>query len=589
MVKVRKTPAYVNSQAAGDARRQLFLAELITGPDDGHAYVQRCCAAAGVQTRTFKSWVQRYPDWAALVQGVRQKQKEQVKIRRALHPVGVAKVEWDGSFADFRRLFLNRTVSPWFHTMAVDVIERAEPGSITLFLWPPGHAKTSIIEDYCTFKLATDPSYLITVGSEKEAHSRKVVGFVKSRLEDSTPGYELMRRKFGPFAPPKGLGEHTTQPWAAGFFNVFRKPAGDDRDYSMSSLGMGGSVIGTRTDLLIVDDPQSRKSLAATNELVEIFRQDWLSRPMAGGSKGTPGKTVVIMNRVGDGDFAQKLEDEGIVDDVIRVRADQNPDRTQKWAWPEKYSEANYEKMRRTVGEEAWARNFLQIARPPGSQTFTKEMIADCANPLRSIIHDAPLDDGRPLHVEVACDPGYGIAAVGAAGFTQRKMYALASNSIPNLRSPEQIWDMIEMQIDQWTKPGRSVVTDVVIESNAFQKGMLQDERSLEIRRRYGVNVIPHQTRIDKNDPEIGVPQMAMAMRRREIDFPAMDEVSTKHFAKLYEQFYSYRAFVKGSKLEMDQLMTYWFLWRRWRGQKRVQRVDTSSFDFRGLKRRVPA
>lgn len=589
MVKVRKTPAYVNSQAAGDARRQRFVAELVSGPQDGHDYVARCTAAAGVQPRAYYSWRERYPDWAAMVDGIRQKQKAATQEKRKLHPVGVAAVKWDNSFADFRRLFLNRLASPWFHTMAIDVIERAEPGSITLFLWPPGHAKTSIIEDYCTFKLATDPSYLITVGSEKEAHSRKVVGFVKSRLEDTTPGYELMRRKFGPFAPPKGLGEHNTQPWAAGYFNVFKKPAGDDRDYSMSALGMGGSVIGTRTDLLIVDDPQSRKSLDRTDELVEIFRQDWLSRPMAGGSKGTPGKTVVIMNRVGDGDFAQKLEDEGIVDDVIRVRADQNPDPAESWAWPEKYTEANYEKMRRTVGEEAWARNFLQIARPPGSQTFTKEMIGECANPLRSIIHDCPLDDGRPMHVEVACDPGYGIAAVGAAGFTQRKMYALASNSIPNLRSPEQIWDMIEMQIDQWTSPGRSVVTDVVIESNAFQKGMLADERSLEIRRRYGVNVIPHQTRIDKNDPEIGVPQMAMAMRRREIDFPAMDEVSTKHFAALYEQFYSYRAFVKGSKLEMDQLMTYWFLWRRWRGQKRVQRVDTSSFDFRGLTRRVPA
>lgn len=573
-----------------EKRRAKFVAELVGGPDNGQAFVPRCCAAAGVSPRTYNAWRERYPDWAAQVEAIRQKQKQDRDERRELHPREVNATEWDGSFADFRRVFLNRISSPWFHIMAVEMIERAEPGSITLFLWPPGHAKTSLIEDYITFKLATDPAYLVTVGSEKEAHARKVIGLIRQRLENDTPGFELMRRKFGPFAPVTGLAERAgAQPWGAGFFNVFKKPSGEDRDYSAAALGMGGSVIGTRTDLLIVDDPQSRKSLERTDDLVDIFRQDWLSRPMAGGSKGTPGKTAIIMNRVGEHDFPQKLIDEDLVDNVIRVRADQNPDPSQQWAWPEKYSPSDYEKMRKNVGEEAWARNFLQIARPPGMQTFTKQMVADCGNGLRSIIHDCPLDDGKTMHVEVACDPGYGVAAVTAAAFTQRKMYVLDTVSIPDLKSPEQIWDMIEMQTDQWTTPGRSVVTDILIESNAFQQGMLMDDRSQEMRRRWGVNVLPHQTRIDKNDPEIGVPQMAMAMRRREIDFPAMDEVSSKRFAMLYDQLYSYRAFVKGSKLTMDQVMTLWFLFRRYRAQKRVARTDTTAFDFTPLRRRIPA
>lgn len=585
----RNEKACVTQQAAGDRRRQLFVAELVSGPDDGHAYIGRCCAAAGVQSRTFYTWKERYPDWAAMVNGIRQKQRVETQARRALHPKGVEAVEWDGSFADFRRVFLGRTFTPWFHARAVEMIEKAEPGSITLFLWPPGHGKTALIEDYCTFKLATDPAFLITVGSEKEGHARKVIGLVKQRMEDSTPGFELMRRKFGPFAPPKGLGEHNTQPWAAGFFNVFKKPSGEDRDYSMAALGMGGSVIGTRTDLLIVDDPQSRKSLNITNELVEIFRQDWLSRPMAGGSKGTPGKTVIIMNRVGDLDFADKVEREELVDNVIRVRADRHPDPTQQWAWPEKYTERDYMKMKKNVGDDAWARNFLQIARPPGTQTFTEKMVKDCANPLRSIIHDAPKgDDNNALHVEVACDPGYGMAAVVACGFTQKKLYVLAAIEIPNLVSPEQIWDMIEEQIHTWTKAERSVVTDVVIEENAFQKGMQQDDRSLEMRRRFGVKISPHQTRMDKNDDDIGIPQMAMAMRRREIDFPAWDEVSRRRMAPLYEQLYTYRAFVKGSKLRMDMIMPLWFLWRRWRAQRRVALTNPNSFDFQGLKRRIP-
>lgn len=590
LVGGRNQKACDTNQAAGERRRALFVSELASGPDDGRAYIARCCAAAGVSPRTFYTWKERYPDWAAMVAGLRQKQRENTRARRELHPKGVAAVEWDGSFADFRRVFLGRSFSPWFHTRAVEMIEKAEPGSITVFLWPPSHGKTALIEDYCTFKLCTDPAYLITVGSEKQEHAKKVLGFVKQRLEEGTPGYELMQRKFGPFAPPKGLGEHNTQPWAAAYFNVFRKPSGEDRDYSMAALGMGSSVIGTRTDLLIVDDPQSRKSLDQTSTLVETFRQDWLSRPMGGGSRGQPGKTVVIMNRVGDRDFFHELEDKGLAHNVIRVRADRNPDSSQKWAWPEKFADRDYEQMRANVGEEAWARNFLQIARPAGTQTFTKAMIDGCKNPHRATFHDAPLgENGQALHVEIACDPGYGIAAVGAAGFTQKKMYLLDVGSIPDLKSPEQIWDMIEVQIHRWNQPGRSIVTDVIIESNAFQKGMLMDERSMEMRRRFGVNVVPHQTRMDKNDPEVGIPQMAMAMNRREIDFPAQDDASMKQFAELYEQFFNYRAFVKGSKLTMDQVMVSWFLWRRFRAQKQEARTDTSAFDYRGLRRRIPA
>jgi hypothetical protein len=580
----------VTRQAEGERRREAFMRELRFGKwDSGVNWIDRCCATTGVVRGTYTNWRYRYPDWGALVDVVVGEHRDKHRKSRGMAANVVNAVEWDGSFGDFRRVFLGREVSPWFHLRAVDAIEAAEPGSITLFLWPPGHAKTSLIEDYCTFLLCTKPQTLITVGSEKEAHSRKLIGLVKSRLEPDTPGFEVMRRKFGPFAPPWGAGEHQTQPWGAGFFNVYRKPQGNDRDYSMAALGMGGSVIGTRCDLLIADDPQSRKSVNRTDELVDIFRQDWLSRPMAGGSDDSPGKTVVIMNRVGDQDFAQKLMDEGIVDKVIRVRADQNPDPAKKWAWPEKYTDADYERMRRNVGPEAWSRNFLQIARPPGSQTFTKEMVANCANPVRSILHDPPSGDHGALRVEISCDPGYGICAVAAAGFTSKRMIMLDTQSIPNLVSPEQIWDVIEGQIHQFNVEGHSVVSDVVIEANAFQKGMISDERSREMRRRFGVNVIPHQTNVNKNDPEIGVPQMAMAMNRHDIDFPAWDEVSRKRFANLYEQLYTYRAYVKGSKLVMDEVMTMWFLWRRWRATRQVQRIDSSSFNFTPLRRKVPA
>jgi hypothetical protein len=256
-------------------------------------------------------------------------------------------------------------------------------GQVILILWPPEHGKTAFWEDFDTYALSRWPWFRITVGSERSRHSEKVCEFVRSRLEHDAPGFARMRARFGPYAPPPGRARQS-QPWNRTFFNVQKKPWAGERDNSMTPLGISGSVIGTQADLLQVDDPQSRKSLNRTPELVDVFTQDWLSRP------GPTGLTVILMNRVGPDDFPQALIDRGVVDEVIRVPV-WDPERG--WAWPERYSHQHYLKMRRNVGEEAWERNYMQRGLAARTMSFRPDHVEPCKNPLRSVTH--PPTEGR--------------------------------------------------------------------------------------------------------------------------------------------------------------------------------------------------
>jgi hypothetical protein len=502
---------------------------------------------------------------------------------------------WDGTFASFREVYLGRK-SPWFHVWAANEIEAVVTrayrdagltvhaeiprelyqngldfgGFVLLLLWPPEHGKTAFWEDFDTYALCRWPWFRITVGSEKARHGEKVLEFVRSRLEPDAPGLGRMRARFGPFAPPPG---RSGQAWNRTFFDVAKKPKGlgGNRDYSMAALGMGGSVIGTRADLLQVDDPQSRKSLNRTAELVDVFTQDWLSRP------GPTGFTVVLMNRVGPDDFPQALMDRGIVDKVITVPV-WDPDKG--WAWPERYTHQHYMKMRRNVGEEAWERNYMQRGLTARTMTFRPDQLEPCKNPLRSVVEAPQREGGGEVSIGIGIDPGYGTTAMAVAQHDPTKYRMLGIHSRRELTRTEQMFAMLEDLLVTYCVEGRCWVRTVTVETKAFQRGFVTDDRFLELVRRFGFEVIPHMTGAEKTDEDIGVPQMATSMLRQEFDFPDGDEVSRTMFGPLYEEFFKWRPGISGAKLRQDLVMAVWFDWMSWRRHRRGGLASPSDFSF---------
>jgi len=542
----------------GESKRALFMEGLRE-----HGKIETACRIAGVTRSAYDKWRQRIPDFAERADAVRHE-----ALQRGDQP-------WDGSFASFRGQFFDH-MSPWFHIQAIDAYENTLPGNLTVILWPPEHGKTTLAEDYFCYKLATNPEFRITVGSEGQDMSRKILGRIRSRMEPFGP-YPRYVAKFGPFVPQNQSGRKTAQPWGADYFDVFKKQRHDERDYSMVGLGWRSKIAGTRTDHLHIDDIQSRVSLNLTEQMFEVFRQDWLTRP------GENGRTTINGTRVGEDDFYERVMEE-IDSDLLQVikfpaivtgkNGEPEP------LWPEMFTMEKLDRIRRKVGEDAWSRNYMQEPSSSMSATFTDDAIQKCLNPLRSVNHEPPKD----CTVYIGLDPALGSNnCVVAATPHEGKLKILFIREDTGLTRNEQILGVVEEAVLQCMRNGASV-SDVVIEAMVFQKGLSRDERLIEMTHQYGFRVREHLTGVNKYNETIGVPSMALSFMRGEIDIPYADDKSTRHMVdQLIRQLKAWRPLKRGTRLRQDQVMALWFIWILWRQRKQTFEVDTSQFNFKGL------
>ena len=554
------------SKARGESNRRLFLEAIET-----HGKINDSLAIVGVTRSAYEKWRQRIPEFAAKVDAIR------LKFAQEGPPE-----ESSGSFEDFRFEHFGHS-SPWFHIAAIDAYEKTPPGNITLILWPPEHGKTTLAEDYFCYKLATNPEFRITVGSEGQDMARKILGRIRSRMEPHGP-FPKYVAKYGPFVPQNQSGRKTAQPWGADYFSVFKKNRHDERDYSMVSLGWRSKIAGTRTDHLHIDDIQSRVSLNLTEQMFEIFRQDWLTRP------GENGRTTINGTRVGEDDFYERVMlqiDEDILK-VIRFPAIvNNANDEPEPLWPEMFTMEQLDRIRRKVGEEAWSRNYMQEPSSSLTATFTDDSIKKCLHPLRSTLHDPPKD----CTVYIGLDPALGgNNCVMAATPHEDKLKILFLREDIGLTRNEQILGIVEDAILRCNKNGASV-SDVVIEAMVFQKGLSRDQRLIEMTDQYGFRVREHLTGMNKYDETIGIPSMALSFMRGEIEIPYADDAPTRHQAdELIRQLKSWRPLMRGTHLRQDRVMALWFIWILWRQRRAAFQVDTSQFDYKALpysKRRV--
>ena len=219
MEKINPTDVVQNvSKERGQKNREIFLEALAE-----HGTISKACSIAGVTRSAYDKWRQRIPDFAERADSARQSAHTSEKVSH------------DGNFQTFREEYFGHQ-SPWFHLKAIEAYENTPPGNITLILWPPEHGKTTLAEDYFCYKLATNPEFRITVGSEGQDMARKILGRIRSRMEPHGP-FPRYVAKYGPFVPQNQSGRKTAQAWGADYFNVFKKSKHDERDYSRVSLG----------------------------------------------------------------------------------------------------------------------------------------------------------------------------------------------------------------------------------------------------------------------------------------------------------------------------------------------------------------
>lgn len=545
--------------AARRAAQEMFLIEL-----EKTGSTAKALAACERTKSTLKMWLQRYPDFKSRYKITRERLAEAAVERVQAEARGESWLPDDATawkragFGPFRKRFFNMD-TPDFQLEMVHAYEATKPGDITMVLVPPEHGKTTLFEDYASMKLAVDPQYRFTVGTEAQPLARRILRRVSNRMRPDGPFPEYATI-FGPMHPEDDrIGRGNRQVFGADQFDVYFKRIGDERDYSMVALGATSQIAGTRTDHLHVDDITSMKNVNQTEGLLQTFRQDWLSRP------GENGRTTINGTRVDVGDFYERLIEEigPEILTVIRKPAIVYDVDLQQHVplWPEKFTMENLRRIREKVGEEAWARNYMQQPMAKTLSLMAEEVIDECKDPLIDVIDYLP---GGESGMVLSCDPSIGGRNVWmVAEFTNDWLMPMWFEVEERLTAYDQIFATLYRLLRRFTSEGVQAQA-VIFESVAFQRGLTEDRRLKELEVEFGFHTIPHLTGKNKIDPIIGVPAMPTSFRRGEVIIPWGGEQTQLMMQMFIDELMRWRPMKRGTELTQDMVMAFWFAWRWW-------------------------
>ena len=511
------------SKTDGRKRRQRLFLEMI---ENGRS-ITEASEEIGMSPVTYSRWRQRYPDFRAQMDALR------------LDRLADADAPYQGDFISFRLHFFGFQTY-WHQREIIHAIETAKGGEVVLVLVPPEHGKTTVLGDYVCYKLGTNPDFRITYISEGQHHTKKFIGRVQRRMTDPNVGGEYIAR-FGPFYV-QGQEKHG-KPWTSTHMSVF-KYGQDEQDFSLEGRGWRSTIAGTRTDLMLVDDMQSRRSLNLTEAMVETFRQDFLTRP------GRDGVVVIVMTRVGLGDFPERLQEEGVVDKVVSLPALGEDD---KPLCPELWPADALAKKREKVGPETWARNYMQSPRASMEASFTDQMIEEA--------WDLAYPWGKPRHENglASLDPAItGGNALTIWGYDTEHLELVDVRRRFNAARIEAILDEVEQAAQLYE------FQDLVIETNSWQKGLREDERFQDLARTYGFRVHEHVTGNNKYDDDLGVARMPTSFIKHEIVFPGADDESRQRVDPLVQELLAWQPDIPTRLRRQDCVMSMWFAWLFW-------------------------
>lgn len=530
---------------AAKKRREKFLSVMAQG-----GTIKECAEAAGVKPRTYEAWVKRYPEFRKQRDEIRRLQRAE-KHEEAKKEAGVA--ELDGTFEDFRLKMFDMDTY-WHQAEMVRAIENVKPMGIALVNVAPEMGKTTLLCDYACYRVAYDPNIRITLVSEGQNHSRKLLAQIKRRMTRSDMYPEFITR-FGPFHIP---GEaDSDKVWSADQILV-HKADHDEKDPTIECRGVTSAIAGTRADLMIFDDVQSLRSLGQTEKIAGLMRQDFFTR------LGKDSKCIYIGTRVGPGDVYEWLVDEGLISQHVKLPA---LDSDGKSLCPEMWPTDLLLKRKQQVGEEVWLRNYQQKSGRARDKTFPEQTIK-MAQRNNLTASDVVLDGKTVL----AClDPALAGGNALHVGAYDNENYWLKEMWVDyDLGRNEAIFARIA------EAAGKYSPSKLIIEDNALQTGLARDQRLRDLSDRFGFQIVPHRTSETKLDPQWGIPRMPTPMGDGEIHIPWAEEDDRAMFAELVGQLRKWRPDVPTKQITQDCVMSLWFGVHHWLKRRRYE-FDTEN------------
>jgi hypothetical protein len=501
----------------------------------------------------------------------------------------------DLDFISFRERFLHSQTFPHQKNL-VDVIQGREPSwlhpamkyekgqdSRILINIPPNHAKSmTITVDYVTWMLCQNPNFRILIVSQTQRLAADFLYAIKQRL--THPMYEDLQAAYA-----AGVGFNTkSASWQATrvtFGDELRESS--EKDPNIEAVGIGGQIYGKRADMIIVDDAVTLSNASDFERQIKWLNQDVRSR------LNPTGKLIIIGTRVAALDLYRELRNEdrypgGIVPwtylampALLETNEDPN-----KWEtlWPftdvpfdgqteedkdpdtglyPRWNGINLWNERQQMDTSTWALVYQQ-------QDISDDAIFDPVSVRGSIDgmrKSGPLTPGHPGHPKstngfvtiCGLDPAMvGDTAVVcyAIDRTTYKRYIVDTIKITR-PTPAQIRQIIF----DWTVT--YAPSEWIVEKNAFQAFLTQDEGIRQYLANRGVRLREHHTGNNKWDSGFGVASMSTLFGTKQEDgkhhrdnLIHLPSDQTENIKSLIEQLVTWSPTTKG---KTDMVMALWF------------------------------
>jgi hypothetical protein len=501
----------------------------------------------------------------------------------------------DITFAEFRQRFLHSRTFEHQQNI-VDVIEGREPSWLhpsmkfekgvannrILINIPPNHAKSmTITVDYVTWQVARNPNFRVLIVSQTQRLAADFLYAIKQRL--THPNYEDLQQAYA-----AGVGFNSkTASWQATrvtFGDELRESS--EKDPNIEAVGIGGQIYGKRADMIIVDDAVTLSNANDFERQIKWLTQDVRSR------LNPTGKLIIIGTRVASVDLYRELRQEdrypgGLVPWTYLampalLSTDEDPD---KWEtlWPKsdapfdgqeesdkdenglypRWSGRNLYNERQAMDTSTWALVYQQQDVSENS-AFDPVCVRGSIDGMRK---SGPLVAGHPGHPKdlsgfsIICglDPamiGDTAAICYAIDRSSNKRYIIDAIKITR-PSPADIRDLIF----NWTSLyGPS---EWIVEKNAFQSFLTQDEGIRQHLASRGVLLREHHTGNNKWDAGFGVASMSTLFGTKQHDgkhhrdnLIHLPSDQTENVKALIEQLITWTPTTKG---KTDLVMALWF------------------------------
>ena len=501
----------------------------------------------------------------------------------------------DLDFISFRQRFLHSQTFPHQKNL-IDVIQGREPSwlhpsmkyekgqdSRILLNIPPNHAKSmTITVDYVTWMLCQNPNFRILIVSQTQRLAADFLYAIKQRL--THPMYEDLQAAYA-----AGVGFNTkSASWQATrvtFGDELRESS--EKDPNIEAVGIGGQIYGKRADMIIVDDAVTLSNANDFERQIKWLNQDVRSR------LNPTGKLIIVGTRVSAIDLYRELRNGdrypgGIVPWTYLampalLQTDEDPN---KWEtlWPytdvpfdgqteedkhpdtglyPRWNGQNLFNERQQMDTSTWALVYQQ-------QDISDDAIFDPVSVRGSIDgmrKSGPLTPGYPGHPKstngfvTVC--GLDPAMVGdtavvcyAIDRTTYKRYIVDTIKITR-PTPAQIRQIIF----DWTVT--YAPSEWIVEKNAFQAFLTQDEGIRQYLANRGVRLREHHTGNNKWDSGFGVASMSTLFGTKQEDgkhhrdnLIHLPSDQTENIKSMIEQLVTWSPTTKG---KTDMVMALWF------------------------------